>query len=292
MELRNIITFLEVVKYNSFTKAANEVGYAQSTVTMQIQQIEEELNVKLFDRIGKSIYLTSYGEKFLVLAKEMYNLSLQMNYLNKDFSEMEGTLRVGTIESLFYSEMVHKFSQFIDKFPNVEIKIRTGSSFELYNELSKNNLDIVFGISDPGNKYSFDEIFTAKTDLVFITNKKYVDTINVDTFEDTLFVLTEEESYYNKKLRKLFADNGLTINKKIHIQNIFAIINFLEFNKGVAFLPKYVVKDHLEDSNFTILETNLPTINAEVSASINKEKWKSPFLNYYIKLIENIGYDI
>lgn len=289
MELRNIITFLQVVKYNSFTKAANSIGYAQSTVTMQIQQIEDELNVKLFDRIGKSIYLTSYGESFLLLANEMYSLYLQMNYLNKDFSEMKATLRIGSIESLFYSEIIHKFSKFIDKFPNVEVSIRTGSSFELYGELEKNNLDIVFGISDPEKEHPFEDVFSFQTELVFIINKKYINEINSSNFENTLFVLTEEESYYNKKLRKLFTKNNISIHKKIHMQNIHAILNFLEYNKAIAFLPKYAVKNYIKDKNLTILETDLPKINTRLSASINKEKWRSPFLNYYIKLIENIG---
>lgn len=288
MELRNIITFLQIVKYNSFTKAAENIGYAQSTVTMQIQQMEEELNVKLFDRIGKSIFLTSYGEKFLSLAREMYNLSLEMNYLNKDLKNMEATLRIGTIESLFYSGVMHEFSEFMQEFPKVEISIRTGSSFELYNELSKNNLDIVFGISDPNNITDFEEVFSTQTDLVFMANKKYIDNIDINNLSNNLFVLTEEESYYNKKLKNLFAENDIIINKKIHMQNIYAILDFLEYNKAITFLPKYVVKKYIEDKNFIILDSKLPQINVKLSANINKEKWKSPFLKYYINLVKQL----
>ena len=62
MEIRNIESFLSIVQHKTFTKAAEELGYAQSTITMQIHQLEEELNAKLFDRIGRSVYLTDFGE--------------------------------------------------------------------------------------------------------------------------------------------------------------------------------------------------------------------------------------
>lgn len=52
MELRNIITFLKIVETGSFTKAANQLGYNQSTVTVQVQQLEQELGVMLFNRMG------------------------------------------------------------------------------------------------------------------------------------------------------------------------------------------------------------------------------------------------
>ena len=55
MELRNLLTYCKVCESMSFSKAADQLGYAQSTVTMQIAQLEDELGVKLFDRNGKRI---------------------------------------------------------------------------------------------------------------------------------------------------------------------------------------------------------------------------------------------
>jgi DNA-binding transcriptional LysR family regulator len=55
MEVRNLITFLKIIETGSFSKAAEQLTYSQSTVTVQIQQLEEEIGVQLFDRIGKKI---------------------------------------------------------------------------------------------------------------------------------------------------------------------------------------------------------------------------------------------
>ncbi|MFR1801691.1 MAG: LysR family transcriptional regulator, partial [Faecalispora jeddahensis] len=68
MELRNVATFLRVAECESFTKAAEQLGYVQSTVTIQIQQLEAEICVPLFDRLGKHVSLTSSGQEFMVYA--------------------------------------------------------------------------------------------------------------------------------------------------------------------------------------------------------------------------------
>ena len=65
MELRQLSTFIQVAQLKSFSRAAESLGYSQSAVTVQIRQLEEELDTRLFDRIGKHISLTARGVQFL-----------------------------------------------------------------------------------------------------------------------------------------------------------------------------------------------------------------------------------
>ena len=71
MELRNITTFLRVAELQNFSQAAENLGYSQSAVTVQIRQLENELGVRLFDRIGKNIVITQYGKEFMTYAGEV-----------------------------------------------------------------------------------------------------------------------------------------------------------------------------------------------------------------------------
>lgn len=71
MELRNIVTFVRIAEVQNFSKSAQQLGYSQSAVTMQIKQLEEELHAQLFERIGKKIKLTQAGERFLPCALEI-----------------------------------------------------------------------------------------------------------------------------------------------------------------------------------------------------------------------------
>lgn len=64
MEIRNLITFTKVAETQSLSKAAKALGYAQSTVTMQMQQLEQELGAQLYERVGKQIRITQIGQEF------------------------------------------------------------------------------------------------------------------------------------------------------------------------------------------------------------------------------------
>ena len=68
MEIRNLITFVRIAELRNFSKTAQELGYSQSAVTMQIKQLEAELQAQLFERIGKRAKLTQAGERLLPLA--------------------------------------------------------------------------------------------------------------------------------------------------------------------------------------------------------------------------------
>ena len=71
MEFRQLNTFITIAKVESFSKAAELLGYSQSAVTVQIRLLEEELGTRLFDRLGKSISLTARGQRFLEQAQHI-----------------------------------------------------------------------------------------------------------------------------------------------------------------------------------------------------------------------------
>lgn len=106
--------------------------------------------------------------------------------------------------------------------------------------------------------------------------------------EDKLFVLTENESYYNQKLMQIFNEKNLKIKKFIHIQNISAILNIIKENDVISFLPTYVATSYIKNKEISIIDTDLERLTVKVNGYINKEKWKTPYLIYFIKLIEKI----
>lgn len=65
MEIRNLVTFIRIAEVRNFSKAAEQLGYSQSAVTMQIKQLEKELHAQLFERIGRQVKLTQAGERLL-----------------------------------------------------------------------------------------------------------------------------------------------------------------------------------------------------------------------------------
>ena len=100
MEIRNIATFLKVAGTQNFSKAAEQLGYSQSAVTVQIQQLEKELDTQLFERIGKRVYLTEKGQEFVFYANEIMRVTNRALDFSKKNSVPKGTLRIGGVESI------------------------------------------------------------------------------------------------------------------------------------------------------------------------------------------------
>ncbi|MEI0740326.1 LysR family transcriptional regulator [Paenibacillus sp. JTLBN-2024] len=98
MDLTYLNTFREVALRQSFTRAAEELGYAQSSVTTQIQKLEKAYGVQLFERFGKGLRLTSAGEELLRFTVQMLDLHQQSK--ERLGRQSGGTLSIGTIDSL------------------------------------------------------------------------------------------------------------------------------------------------------------------------------------------------
>ena len=85
MELRNLITFIHVAELGSFTKAAEQLGYSQSTISFQIKQLEDELDCLLFERINHTITLTERGHELVSYAHQVHTLTADfMENLKKE----------------------------------------------------------------------------------------------------------------------------------------------------------------------------------------------------------------
>ena len=100
MDLKNIRTFIYVAELANFTKAAELLGFSQSTVSFQIKQLENELNVKLFERINHTVKLTEQGRGFLKYAHEMDKLTQEMAVQLREEKEITGHIRVAMADSL------------------------------------------------------------------------------------------------------------------------------------------------------------------------------------------------
>ena len=100
MDMKNINTFIYTAELGSFTKAAELLGYSQSTVSFQIRQLEEELGTVLFERINRTVTLTDRGKEILRYAHRMKQLAGEMQEMVQPKQEVRGHLRIAMSDSL------------------------------------------------------------------------------------------------------------------------------------------------------------------------------------------------
>ena len=173
MELRNIKSFIKVAEFENFSKAAEVLGYAQSTITLQIQQLEQELGVNLFDRIGKRVLLSEKGRAFLSYANDMVQLEAEAIETVSENTTPTGTLRIGTIESIASSFLPLLLEEYLKKCPQVHLDIIIGVTLELYDQLEKGNLDIIFLADRPAYHPTLKTVFSRPVAVPFIASAEH-----------------------------------------------------------------------------------------------------------------------
>ncbi|WP_433451831.1 LysR family transcriptional regulator [Streptomyces sp. CA-142005] len=144
MELRLLVTFEKVATVLSFTQAAAELSYAQSSVTGQIRTLESSLGVELFDRLGSRIRLTEAGERLLPYARQIIELAEEARAVVVEPEEPSGTLTVGTMESLTSYRLPPLLEYFHHRHPKVRLALRTTIGDETRQALRQGTYDVGF----------------------------------------------------------------------------------------------------------------------------------------------------
>ena len=144
MEVRTAVTFLRVAELQSFSRAAQQLGYSQAAVTVQIKQLEQELGTQLFERIGRRTKLTEHGAQFVPRAMELVEAARKGDTFLQDQGRAAGSLRIGTAESLFMSTLVPLLPEFHRLCPLVETSVHTGRIADLFDMVRQNDVDLLF----------------------------------------------------------------------------------------------------------------------------------------------------
>jgi len=138
-------TFLTVREHLNFTRAAEELHLSQPAVSRQVQQLEAELEVRLFERIGKKIHLTAAGETLAEHAERILSLgSMAVEAVRRHRSLVTGTLRVGasTTPGLYFLPGIIR--GFRDRYPDATVELTVGATQDVGRGLARNQFDLGF----------------------------------------------------------------------------------------------------------------------------------------------------
>jgi LysR family transcriptional regulator, cyn operon transcriptional activator len=171
MELRQLKYFLKAKELLNFTEAATALNISQSTLSQQIKQLEDELSVPLFNRIGKRITLTEAGNLFSEYALQSINRANEGLLLLRDLKNLNtGKITIGVIYSmriLFAKILV----QFASQYPNIKIQVVFGTTKDLLERLNLHHFDFILTfheeLREPHLKYQA----LLKANMVLVTAK-------------------------------------------------------------------------------------------------------------------------
>lgn len=215
MEVRNLVTFLKVTELKSFSRAAEALDYSQSAVTVQIQQLERELGVQLFDRIGKTVSITQYGKDFVSYARDVVSAIARASAFASSDSELSGTVRVGTLNSLLTASFSNIVPLYHERFPHVQISLHAGNIASITEMLVKNELDIIYTLDEQIFDTQFVKVFEAQEDVVIVTNTENPlsarDDVHLADLVSHPFILMNHGNPYRDQFDRELARQGLSV---------------------------------------------------------------------------------
>lgn len=295
MENRNLYTFKRVCELNSITKAAGQLGYAQSTVTTQIKLLENELGVKLFERYGNTIRITDAGEKLLEYSNEIFRITDRFFDAMHEEKEISGSLRIAAVDSVCMTVLPNILNQYIQEYPKVNIKIVSGVADELKHYLASGQADIAFVLDF--NKPS-DELYLLLEKTVelgfYITADAPLEStdIRLEELKKQKFILTEPNCQYRKKIEAFFERNGIEPDILMESSSTEAIIKIVANGLGITYLPGLVANENQGIKRLHLRDKE----NEEklfLQLLMHKNKWKSTMINEFIRVCNgNIQTDL
>lgn len=293
MELREIKTFLQAAQLKSFSKAAESLGYSQAAVTIQIKQLEQELGIHLFDRIGKQTVLTHQGEVFYEHAAAiMKEVSCAKASVTEN-AELTGVLTIGTIESICASIFPGLMERFHRAHPKVKISIILDSPDILLDRMNKNAIDFVYLLDQRIYDHKWVKVLEEPEDIVFVSSSSRPiarrTSLTLQEVTEEPFLLTEKDASYRFVLDRYLAAVNQKIEPFLEIGNTEFIIKLLKNDAGLSFLPEFSIKDEVTAGHLSVLPVNDFHMRIWRQILYHKDKWVTREMNAFIELARTVS---
>lgn len=261
MELRQLRYFLRSAELLNFTEAAHALYISQSTLSQQIKQLEDELGLLLFDRIGKRVQLTEAGKNFFDFAQQSVQHAELGRQVMQDLKGVRtGKLNIGVtygLSTLLTSTIV-AFSQ---KHPEIHINVDFGSSEDLLEQLKLGKLDFILSFLQitANNQFELQPLFESSMRLIAhpshpISKKKK---ISVKELKNVPLVMPTKGFNTRYLFDKVFEKYKVKPIVKIELNDINTLLQLVETGNWCTILTIASVKDRQALKTIPIAEIDI-----------------------------------
>ncbi len=296
MNTKNLVTFKTILEMGSFQKAADKLGYTQSTVTFQIKQLEEELALKLFEKIGRRMELTQAGKDILPYIDMILQSTEQISNYGKSLSEISGSLKLAIPDSILIYNMQPFIQAFTHEAPGIQLVINSIPSGEINQAIMDGTADI--GINCEKDSYPDTVVHKklGKYKIVLVaspfTDSSLLDFITPHQRKPFSLICNEPDGYYQLEMDKYLTEKNIILNPYMKVQSIEAVKRCVMNNLGIAIVPSYSIEEELKNGSLLPIKTELDEKMFNSIYLYHKNKWISPQMELAIKLLkEKVGID-
>ncbi|AWL28751.1 LysR family transcriptional regulator [Acinetobacter defluvii] len=285
MELRHLKYFVAVVEQQSFTKAADKLFIAQPPLSRQIQNLEHELGVQLFERGSRPLVTTEAGHFFYQHALHLLSQADELKLMTKRIGVIDRTITLSFVGSLLFGYLSKIIFLFKQRNEHLKIELVEMSSVEQIQALKEGRIDIGFGrvdIPDP----AIQRIHLREEPLVIaihaghpLARVKEGILLKDLVEEDLIFYPKNDQINFSTQVHALFSRQGLTPQHVRYVREMALACGFAAAGDGIVIVPKSAANIHLTNLKFIpILD---PTAISNVVMAIRKEQCSEDLKSFF-----------
>lgn len=283
MNFRKLKIFYETAVELNMTKVAKKLYISQPSISQAIHEIEQEVDVKLFDRIGKKLYLTNEGEAYLNYVRRILNLYEEGIKSISDMSKSEkGKIKIGASTTIGIYILPDIIKGFLQKYKNIEISLSVDNTVNIEKMILENKIDFAY----IEGKSCTDEIIKREMwedELIFIcssshrwNNKEFIEEKEISKEK---LIMREPGSGTREVVESFLENSSIDYHIFMELGNTEAIKKSVEANLGISCLSTRSVKEKIENGDIKGIRIKGKNIKRKLSVIYHKDK----FLNNNMK---------
>ena len=229
--------FLEVAKQGNISAAAQNLFISQSAVSQSIEQLEEQLQVRLFSRSTRGVSLTSEGK--LLLEYVSHALGLLQSGEEKIAASRQlltGELIIGASDTVTKTYLLSRLEAFHKDYPDIRIRILNGTTSMVLDYLHAGQVDIAFASEAP-DETVYSVRHCVDTHTIFVAAPDYLEFDKVYTMEEIAalpLILLERKASSRVYVERYFQEHGVQIHPEIELGSHNLLISLARIGLGVA----------------------------------------------------------
>ncbi|KEI83498.1 LysR family transcriptional regulator [Clostridium botulinum] len=287
MNERKLRIFYEVAEKLNMTEVAEKLYISQPAVSQTILELENELGVKLFDRINRRLYLTNEGELFLNYVRRILNMHDDAIRSLKDINSLKtGKLKIGastTIGIYILPDIIGKFTK---QYKGIDTSIAIENTKLISDMILDNSIDFAFVEGPVYNEEIIKENF-CDDELVFITSPEHPwsnkDEISINEVDREKIIMREIGSGTREVFESYMTANNVNYNIAFELGNTEAIKKAVEAGLGVSCISKRCIKNEINNNTLSWTKLKEFEIKRKLILIYHKDKFLSTLLKTFIK---------
>ncbi len=288
MEIRQLRTFLAVAKFLSFNRAADHLHYAQSTVSAQIQALEEEFAAPLFERLGRRILLTEAGERLIQYAEKLLDLTEEAKAEVVGGSDSTGSLTIRLPESLGVQRFPEIIKRFVDRFPRIRLDIINCAYAGLEKDLRKGITDLAFLLNNSLDAsdlvieaVGFEPLLVVAHSAHPLAGRSAVHGADLD---GERLLLSRSDCSYRRDFERALAEQKVKPGSIFEFNSVSTLRECVCAGIGISLLPEIAVRADIEHGRLAALPWRDSELRRNTLMIRHQDKWLSPALDTFMSI--------